>query len=917
MTARHSDDARSRELPVGAITFMFTDVEGSTRLLRALGSGYAELLVAHNRIVRDAVSRHDGIEVRMEGDSFFCVFVDAAKALSACLAAQRALCAYGWPEGGEMTVRMGLHTGEAEPVEADYIGLAVHQAARVVDVGHGRQVLVSDATRAMVGERLPADASLRPLGAYRLKDFPAPTPLFQLCHPDLPSEFPALRTLPATAHNVPEQATLFVDRREEVIELAELVRSCRLVSVIGPGGVGKTRLSTELVPQVVQGFADGVWLVELARLRNAEAVAPEVATVLGVRAEAERRVEETLADALAEKQLLLVLDNCEHVLDAAASLAERLIGRCAGVHVLATTRAPLGVRGETRFSLMPLAVPAKADAIGGDDADAVALFADRARAVTRSFDALLERDAVIEICRRLDGLPLAIELAAARTASIPVTRIAARLDRRFSLVTQSYSGALPHHETLRGSIGWSYDLLEPSERVLLRRLGTFVGAFDLEAAEAICSTPPVDVDDVLDLIGRLTDKSLVQQSDDRYVLLESIREFAREQLDEAGELDELADAHLAYFTSEVEAAARDADGPGQREAYDRLDANFANIRAAAERALARSDPAALALGAALGQYGFVRNRLAEVARWCIDAVAAAPEAPVALRVGALTQAGFAFVVMGSAERGHALVDEGVLLARSADDPELLVRTLVMAADLRQESGRPAEARPLAEEAVELVPATGADWIRARALMTLAQASRDDVGYAETHRRLAEARALFDRQGDRRQVGRVLLAMAYHSLEAGELDAAQAESEQCIAITDELAHPIGQAVARIVQVWVAIDRRDTSAAAGLLAGTIATAQDSGYRALLAYSVAARAALCAGMGDDQRAARILGALAAAEGSFGGEGGRVTRMRIARLRAALAVQLGAEQFAALFAEGKQSTLEAIAAVPFSGAA
>ncbi len=902
------------DLPDGVVTFMFTDVEASTALLRAIGSGYADLLAAHNRIVRRVVSEHGGVEVRMEGDSFFCAFTHASHALAASLDAQRALRAYGWPEGGEMRVRMGLHTGEAESADGDYIGLAVHQAARVVDAGHGGQVLVSDATRFAAGELLPARASLRLLGAYRLKDFPAPTPLYQLCHPDLPPEFPALRTLPAAAHNVPAQVTLFVDRRAEVSELAELVTMERLVSVVGPGGVGKTRLSTELVPQVVELFEDGVWLVELASLRNADAAAPEVATVLGVRAEAERSVEETLADAMADKRLLLVLDNCEHVLDAVAALVGRLTGRCPGVHILATSRMPLGLRGEKRFALRPLTVPASADLVDGEGADAVALFADRARAVTRTFDVLRDRDAVLEICRRLDGLPLAIELAAARTASIPVSRIASRLDRRFSVVSQGYRGALPHHETLRGSIEWSYDLLEPAEQVTLRRLGTFIGEFALEAAEEICGGPPLEVEDVLDLVARLAEKSLVQQSDERYVLLESIREFAREKLRSAGEFDALADAHLQYFALEAEAAARDADGPNQRAAYDRLDADFANIRAAAERALVQSDPAALRLGAALGQYGFVRNRLGEVAQWCIDAAAAVPEAHAELRVRALAQAGFAFVVMGSPERGHALVDDGVALARSARAPELLVRTLLMAADLRHEAGHTSEARPFAEEALALVPAEGADWLRARALVAVAQASRDDVGYLQTHRQLADALELFDRVRDRRQVGRVLVTMAYLSLESGELDAAEAEATRCIGIAEELDHPIGQAVARIVQVWVAIGRAETTRARTLLAQAILTANDSGYRALMAYCVAARAALYAADGERDEAARILGALGPPESSLGGEGANAIGMRVEELRTELQAALGRDRSAALRAEGAALTLEEVVARPLT---
>ena len=469
-------------LPAGLITFLFTDVEGSTRLNRTLGYGaYEELLAAHHAIIRAAVGGQGGVEVRTEGDGFFCVFADASAALAACLAAQLAVRAHPWPAAAEVRVRMGVHTGEAEPGGDDYIALAVNQAARVVAAAHGGQVLVSDATRLLVGERLPAEASLQPLGRYRLKDFSEPVLLHQLLHRGLPSDFPALRTLPAAAHNVPAQATLFVGRQTALAELAKLVTSRRLVSVLGAGGVGKTRLATELVPMVVSSFADGVWLIELARLGRGDDVASEVAATLGVRAEAERDAVDTVADALADKRLLLILDNCEHVLDSTSRLVERMIARCPEVSVLTTTREPLGVRGEQRFPLAPLTVPAGVNA-DPEASEAVALFVDRARAVLPAFDLTQDRDAVVEICGRLDGLPLAIELAAARAAAIPLVHIAARLDHRFTVLKQSYRGALPHHETLRGSIAWSHDLLDPEEQALVRRLAVFTGEFDLEAA---------------------------------------------------------------------------------------------------------------------------------------------------------------------------------------------------------------------------------------------------------------------------------------------------------------------------------------------------------------------------------------------------------------------------------------------------
>ena len=887
-------------LPAGTVTFMFTDIEGSTRLFRALGESYGGVLAQHNEIIGAAVARNGGVVVRMEGDSFFCAFSNAPAAIAAALEAQLALAANRWPPGVTLLVRMGLHTGWAEPGAADYVALSVHQAARVADAGHGGQVVVSEATRVVLGPHLPEDATLAPLGSFRLKDFPDPEPLHQLCHPDMPSVFPALRVLPAAAHNVPEQATLFVGRQTALAELAKLVRNRRLVSVLGAGGVGKTRLVIELVPNVASDFTDGVWLIELAWLSRGATVAPEVAGALGVRLEADRDAVDTLVDALRGKRLLLVLDNCEHVLDAAAGLAARLIARCPEVTVLTTSREPLGLAAEQRFPLAPLSVPGAVGGVDPQGSEAVALFVDRARAVAPGVDLPADLGPVIEICQRLDGLPLAIELAAARVAAIPVATIATRLDRRFALLTRGHRGALEHHETLRGSIGWSYDLLDSAEQALIRRLGAFTGAFSLEAAEAVCSAPPLAQEEILDLMVRLVEKSLVQHPGERYELLDSIREFARERLDAAGELEQLGGAHLAHYTEVVEASARVADGPQQRAAYDRLEADLGNIRAAVEFALERSDPAALRLGAALGQWGFVRNRLGEVARWCIDAAAAAPWAPAATRAAALTQAGFALVVLGSPARGHALLDEGLELARSVDDGQLLVETLLMTADVRLEADLPIEAQPLAREALEVAEAIGDDWTLGRATLIEARAYQDELGYEETHRRLARALACFERAHDRRQVARVALTMAFLSLESEALDAADAEAKKCLSICDEIEHPIGRAVATAVSIWVAIERGKPDVARNLLAATITVARESGYVALLGYCVAAAATLRFGAGEPEAAARMLGALDANANALGGEGARSIGGRVAQLRGALADALGPEQLAELMAQG-----------------
>jgi predicted ATPase/class 3 adenylate cyclase len=891
------------------VTLVFTDVEGSTALLRRLGGGYRDLLNAHNAIVVSAVRDHGGAVVRGEGDAFFCAFADPCAAVQACVQAQVRLASYDWPEGGEFRIRIGLHTGSVELGGDDYVGLAVHQASRVGTAAHGGQVILTQTTRDLVGEL--DGVSFTRLGSYQLKDFPDSTVLYQLGHPDLPSEFPALRAIPAAAHNLPQQATLFVGRQTALRELGQLVTEHRLVTVLGAGGVGKTRLASEVAPLVVDEFDDGVWMVELVKVRDHLAAAAEIAASLGVRADAERGLEATIAEALETKRMLVILDNCEHVLDDIAQLIQRLLGACPEVHILATSREPLALPAERRFPLAPLSLP---DGVGDPEAsEAVALFVDRARVVAPAFDLERDRGAVVEICRRLDGLPLAIELAAARTAAIPASRIASRLDRRFSVLRGSHRGVLPHHETLRASIEWSFELLADAERVLLRRLSVFMGEFELEAAEAICGVAPLEPDEVLDLLGQLIEKSLLQPAGERYLMLESIREFARERLDAAGEFEDIIASHIAYYTQLVEMVEREGEGPHQREAFDRLDAVLANVRAAVERALARTDLTALRISAAVAQYGFVRNRLAEVAQWSIDA-AAMPESPPELRVRALNQAGFALVLMGSLDGGLAVIDDALDLARPAGDAFLLGESLIMAADLRLEAGREAEALPLAREAVEVVRELDDEVTLGRALALVARAEHQDVGYEVTGRRLREAYALFEHAGDKRQMGRILLLMAYLSLEAGALEDAELQATRGRELCDQLSHAIGHAMMVIVLAWVAIDHGQFEPAAELLDDTLEIARESGYRGLMAYCIAAEAALAARRGAPQRAALLIGALRA-EGcldGIGGEGGRAIDLRLIALGERLESELGEDSYAELLARGEQIRLEQATELP-----
>ena len=525
---------------VETLTFLFTDIEGSTALLGRLGDdGYAQVLAGHHALIRSALAAHDGREVDTQGDAFFAVFSSPRACMAAVLQMQQAMEAHAWPGGEQVRVRMGIHCGEAARTATGLVGLEVHRAARVAAVAYGGQVLVSEAAAVLVRDWLPPGASLADLGVHRLKDLGRPERIFQLQAAGLQAGFRPLRSLgnPALRNNLPAQLARFIGRDQEVAELRVLVESSRLVTLTGAGGSGKTRLGLQVAAGLLDGSGDGVWLVELAAVSEEDAVASAICGALGIAAQPGRLALDTLLDALAPQDMLIVLDNCEHLIGGCAKAADAVLRRCPGVHLMATSREPLGIGGETVYPVPPLSLPGPGDSdlAAAMSCDAVALFADRARAQGARLP-VDEQTAplVVSICRRLDGLPLAIELAAARLRSLSLRGLADRLDQRFRLLTGGSRTALPRQQTLRATVEWSYSLLHGAEQLLLGRLSVFAEGFDLDAAEAVCGFGDIEVFEVAGLLGSLVDKSLVVAEPAgealRYRLLETIRQFAAERL---------------------------------------------------------------------------------------------------------------------------------------------------------------------------------------------------------------------------------------------------------------------------------------------------------------------------------------------------------------------------------------------------
>ena len=617
----------------GTTTFLFTDIEGSTRLLQHLGQRYGDLLEEHRALIGAAVDAAGGRVFGREGDAVFSAFPTAAAGVAAAADAQRALETHAWPDDGRIRVRMGVHTGEAIESNGDYVGLTVHQVARIMSAGHGGQVLVSESARRLLNET-PPGVELRDLGERRLKDLAAPERIYQLIIEGLDDRFPPLRTLDTHANNLPVQLTSFVGRAE-MVAAGEALRGTRLLTLTGPGGTGKTRLSLQLAADVSDEFEDGIFFVPLDAITDPDLVAPAIVSALGLAASGSVPPVDAVLEFIGAKRVLLLLDNFEQVVDA-APIVNRLLREAPNVKILVTTRIVLGIYGERDFPVPPLGLPpADSGRLTAEQAiryEAVELFVDRARAVQSKF-ALTDENAplVVDICRRLDGLPLAIELCAARTRTLPVAAIHARLDQHLNLLTGGSRDLPGRQQTLRAAIDWSYDLLDGPDRTLFERFAIHSGGAFLSQAEAVCG-PASDLgEDVLDGLSSLSDKSLVKPDlaggeDPRFAMLVTIRDYARERLgtSTATSLDGIARRHAIAYLDFAESLAPQLTGPDARAVSDRFETDHDNIRAALEWAIA-SNEAEIALRFVVATWRFWQRRgHLDEARRRIDTVFAMP-----------------------------------------------------------------------------------------------------------------------------------------------------------------------------------------------------------------------------------------------------------------------------------------------------
>lgn len=733
-----------RDLPSGLVTFLFTDIEGSTALVQKLGTAdYQRILTEHSTLLRGAVEAADGHEFGSEGDAHFFVFATSEAALRAAVDGQRALTAHPWPAGAEIRVRMGIHSGRPERHGDNYVGVDLNRAARIAAAGHGGQVLASDQARS--GARADGLA-FTDLGLHRLKDLVEPEHLYQVLAPDLREEFPPIRSIDTRLKRLPAELTSFVGRSQELADVAGLVARERLVTLTGPGGSGKTRLAVAAADRLLPRFSDGVFFAALALIDDPARVPDAIASALDLREVPDKPIFEVVEDHLRDKNLLLVTDNFEQVADAAPVVA-RLLQSAPQLSVLATSRELLRLKGEREYPVPPLPVPELADAWSELGANpCVQLFAERAAAVRPGFRLTPENTGIVaEICRRVDGLPLAVELAAARIRILSPAELLARLDSRLAELHSGARGLPERQRTLRGTIDWSHGLLEPAEQRLFGRLAVFAGGWTRDAAEAICAA---DLGiEVLDGLESLVDKSLVSRMTGegesiRFTMLETIREYALERLDASGEAAMVRSLHAAFFRDLAEAAEPHLTGRDSGDWLARLTAEVPNLRTALRSALGAAQAGALEVGlvtaGALWRYWQLTGSLREAADW-FGQLLGRPGEGVArsARAKALQGAGGIAYWQNDLSRSRQLYEESVALYRQLDDKGALANALNDLAYLPMLQGEIPLAQQLFTEARDLFRELGDAWHTALAEMNIAS-TKFFVGEYEAARETIEA-----------------------------------------------------------------------------------------------------------------------------------------------------------------------------------
>ncbi|MGZ4120472.1 MAG: ATP-binding protein [Actinomycetota bacterium] len=871
------------ELPTGTLTFLFTDIEGSTRLLQELGPRFGDLLEDHHSIMRSAIRAGDGTVIRTEGDAFFVVFPEPLRAVEAVISAQRELRAHVWPHAGPLRVRMGMHTGHATLRGDDYMGIDVHRAARIAAAAHGGQVLISDSTRALVEAELPDDVSLRDLAYHRLKDLRRPEHLYQLVVPGLPADFLPIRSL-ETPTNLPAELTSFVGREREVAALRALMEDAHVVTLTGPGGAGKTRLALRVAAADLDLYPGGVHFVDLASVSEPALVASAIASAMGIREEGPRPMLETIKSELEGPPVLLVLDNFEQVIDG-ATLVSELLASVPKTRFLLTSRIPLRIRGEREFPVPPMKLPAKEHLPALEELahnDAVSLFVQRAAAMDPDFALTAENvGAVAELCARLDGLPLAIELAASRARVLTPQAMLEHLDRALPFLTEGARDLPARQRTLRGAIAWSDELLTKELHMLFRRLSVFAGGFHVGSAQAVCSGEGLDAAGILDGLGGLLDGSLLRRTSSgggevRFDMLQTIREYGQERLEQEDDPDDIRRRHARYFLGLAEKAEPELRGPRQQDFLYALEVEHDNLRAALAWAVKSDDgDVGLRLTAALWRFWQLHGHLSSGRRWTAR-VLALPSAQQRTRA-----------------RARALTAAGGLAYWQTDAP--------------MDAGSCAvyNFRDAYEEALAISRELGDEAGIADGLHNLSYAYGHAGDMQTAGTLLAQCLPMFEQLGDIRGVADSLFMKSVLDRLGGDIELGRAEAERSLRMHREIGDPFGVVYATYALGRASAEMGDVDTARSLFLQNLDQSELIGDRTSMTVSLDNLAELENLRGRPVRAMQLAGASEGIKKAVGGEA-PPGMIHLPDPRIAARDSLSEEEIQAAWKHGRAMTVE-----------
>jgi predicted ATPase/class 3 adenylate cyclase len=906
------------ELPTGTVTFLFTDLEGSTRLWEEHPDAMQGALARHDEILRDAIAAHNGHIVKTTGDGVHAAFARPLDAVDVAVEAQLALAGIEWETPEPLRVRMGIHTGSADLRDGDYYGSSLNRAARLMSAAHGGQIVVSLATEELVRDDLRDGAGFEDLGEHGLRDLARPERVFQVTHPSLRRDFSRLRSLDAFPGNLPAQVTSFVGRDTDLAAVASALEAARLVTLTGVGGVGKTRLALQAAAEVLPRFNDGAWVCELAAAEDEETMEQVVVAALGVSPRPGISLTASIFDFLRVKRLLLVLDNCEHLLDPAGRLAEGLLRECRSVAVLATSREVLAVSGEHVLGLRSLALPdvtASVETVAASDS--VRLFAERASAAKSGFHVdAANAESIAEVCRRLDGIPLALELAAARVAAMSPSEIAGRLDERFRLLRGGRKTALERQQTLRATVDWSYSLLTDTERSVFDRLGVFAGAFNAGAAEAVATGNGVEDWDVLDALASLVAKSMLVADEDvdgntRYQMLETLRAYARERLDEDGESDWWRRRHAQHYARFAEDAAPALRGPDELAWRRRVRVDLDNLRAAVFWALDASTPedreAALHIIAYLATEATL-DRGAGFDAWAERALPFLDETTPLQRPSVLGAAAFAAYHRGDVELARARAVDALRDGVPSGSPNPSIAYIALAA-VESSSGRLTEARAVLDAA--LVEFEGMDDLYFRANTLAVRAFFNVVGgeIPSAQNDARESLELSQRLGNPTQLAIALSALGT-ALVDDDMEGSRAALEKGLDLARSGASDVNVAVSSTQLARIRLRGGDFAGALEALAGALDYAHAAGDRPSIVGVVLSTVEILAAVGRFEAAVALHCAVVGGELSTLGQAMAATYSALADLRARAEGALGPGAYEEAEARGEALSYEELVA-------